>query len=341
LDGSIYYDSLETQINNNENLVTDDKNLTTTIDNNTKSSDKDFSTKIDSHTKSSDKDFSTKIDDNIIESYCILSCSRNSENIIHLTQKRDSTNKDEDKSITSVEIKFNEWNVEAKLDNMCLFLLPKNIETILLLSSNLIPSLSSNDISENNNEYISIKNDNIDIQKYSISDDFLDNYQTNKLSKRSSSQSIQINKKSQQTNNVFTFKCKLNRCLIFIINDNNKENLSLPYFDYDTFIDRNFDKSVSFNDTLKPFLSKMLNEYHIKIDANDIFFQINNQSEIYNSSIINFNKGIKNSNNNDLKAEFSMKSISLSEWIQGKILIFKNFFLLKVKIFIKVKIKNY
>ncbi|KAL6622228.1 hypothetical protein U3516DRAFT_860014 [Neocallimastix sp. 'constans'] len=288
LEDSIFYDARESPSNNDENLVP--YNM---------------------------KNPKIELDKNIKERYCILSCSKNSENTISIIQSSNSviTNRKrssiyEDKNNTSFEMRFNEWTINASLQNICLFLIPKNIETILLLTSNLIPSLSSNQIKIN-------KSIN-DIQDISILNNLPYSTQVNKLSKRSSSQSLHINKKTPQNNSLFTFECNLNHCLVFIINDD-EEKICLPYFDYEAFMERNFDKFIDCNDIIRKSQGgEMLNEYHIKIDIHDLYFQTSNKSEFYNSSLVNFNGDIKNTDETDLKARFTIKSISLSEWIEGK-----------------------
>lgn len=306
---------------------------------------------------------STKIDPNISKSYRILSCSRNAENIIHITHKssksftknnRNSSininsdfkdinindnnidNNTENNNNTSIEIKFNEWIFNIELKDICLLLIPKNLETILFLASNLIPSFSSisendmNQKSKESNGFTSTTNSNSNFQETSIPGSFPSLTQINRINKRASSQSIQVKgyKKPRQRNSKFTFKCNLKNFLIFIIDDK-KEKICFPYFDYPAFMDGLFDKSTfndldqfnSFNDDFLNIKSpaEMLKEYHIKIDIGGLSFQINMISNKYynNSFNNNINKSPKDIRQTDMTIKFSMESICISEWING------------------------
>ncbi|ORX87760.1 hypothetical protein BCR32DRAFT_239867 [Anaeromyces robustus] len=308
---------------------------------------------------------STKIDPNISQSYRIFSCSRNAKNIIHITRKSSKSltpnkgrnsinfntgfidisinenskdNNNDDRNNAFIEVKLNEWIFDLELENICILLLPKNLETILLLINKLIPSLSPN--FENNlnkkskgSHQASMNMDNnMGIQENFIPGSFPSSDQINKINRRTSSQSNQFkssNKKPKQRNNIFTLKCNLKNLIIFIINDE-KEKICLPYFDYPSFMDELFDSSVSedltqfngFNDDFLKIKSpaEMINEYHLKLKIDGLSFQINMISNKYyniSNSNNNINSNSKDTRKTNMTIHFLMKSITLSEWING------------------------
>jgi len=309
---------------------------------------------------------STKIDPNIKKSYRILSCSRNSKNVIHITHKSsksvisnknknslninsdfvdinfdnimDSNN--DDKNNTSIEIKYNEWIFNIELENLCLILLPKNLETIVLLINNLIPSFTTisddniNKQSKGSNVVTPITNSNTAIQGNQLPGSFPSFNQINQISNRSSSQSLQMktNKKPKQRNNIFSFQFNLKNFIMFIIKDE-KEKICLPHFDYTSFLDGLFDSSVSddlvqldgFNDDFLSCKSpaEMLNEYHLKFCLNGLSFQINIISNKFysncNSSNNDINKNSKDKRQTDITSQFLIKSLAFSEWIDGNL----------------------
>ncbi|OUM58616.1 hypothetical protein PIROE2DRAFT_16047, partial [Piromyces sp. E2] len=298
---------------------------------------------------------STKIDPNIKKSYRILSCSQNAKNVIHITHKSSKSvisNKnrnsisinseyidinfnDDNRNNMSIELKLNEWIFNIELENLCLILLPKNLETIVLLINNLIPSFTSisddniNKQTKGSNVVTPITNSNAAIQGNSLPGSFPSFNQINQINNCSSSQSLQIktNKKPRQRNNIFSFQFNLKNFLVFIIKDE-KEKICLPHFDYTSFLDGLFDSSVSddlihldgFNDDFLSFKSpaEMLNEYHLKICLNGLSFQINIISNKFYSNNNNSNNNIKNTKDKrqtDITSNFVIKSVSFSEWI--------------------------
>ena len=312
---------------------------------------------------------SSKIDPNIEKSYRILSCSRSAKNIIHITHKtaksnikkssihintglmdittNDSlANNDEDKNNTSIEIKLNEWTFDIELENLCLMLLPKNLETIMELVSNLTSSFSpvsednSNNKTKSGNAVTSISNTSI--QENSLPGSF-PSININQFNKRPSSQSlsVKLNKKPKQRNNIFTFKFNLKNFIVFIANDE-EEKICLPYFDYNSFLDELFDSSnpedvIPIDGLTDDFLKvkspgEMLNEYHLKMEVHNLSFQINIISNKYYNIINsnnNINKRSKDSRQTDISTQYSISSVSLSEWIDGILIYIMLYILLK------------
>jgi len=310
---------------------------------------------------------SSKIDPNIKKSYRILSCSPNAKNVIHITHKSAKSNirkssmnintgfmdinfnepinnNDEDKNNTSIEIKLNEWIFNIELENICLMLLPKNLETIIELVSNLTSSFSP--ISEENfdkktkeNNVKSISNSNTSVQQNSLPGSFPSLNQF----KRSSPQNIpvKLNKKPKQRNSIFTFKFNLKNFIFFIANDE-EEKICLPYFDYNSFINELFNSTTSEDmiplDGLADDFFKikspgeMLNEYHLKMEVHNLSFQINIISNKYYNIINsnnNINKRSKDSRQTDISTQYSISSVSLSEWIDGILIYIMLYILLK------------